>query len=65
MPFKIIKNRTKKGKYSVINKYTRRNFSPKGIPLSRAKKQLAVLYINLRSKSAREKRKDKYLTRKK
>jgi len=64
MPFIIIKNRTKKGKYSVINKYTRRNFSPKGIPLERAKKQLAVLYINLRSKSARGK-KDKYLTRKK
>jgi hypothetical protein len=55
MPFKIIKNRTKKGKYSVINKYTRRNFSPKGIPLSRAKKQLAALYINL-SKSAKERK---------
>ena len=64
MPFQIIKNRTKKGKYSVINKYTRRNFSPKGIPLSRAKKQLAALYINL-SKIVRGKRKDKYLTRKK
>ena len=64
MPFQIIKNRTKKGKYSVINKYTRRNFSPKGIPLSRAKKQLAALYINL-SKTVRGKRKDKYLTRKK
>jgi hypothetical protein len=47
MPFKIIKNRTHKGKYSVVNKYTGRNFSPKGIPLSRAKKQLAALYINL------------------
>ena len=55
MPFQIIKNRTKKGKYSVINKYTRRNFSPKGIPLSRAKKQLAALYINL-SKSAKERK---------
>jgi len=55
MPFKIVKNRTKKGKYSVINKYTRRNFSPKGIPLSRAKKQLAALYINL-SKSAKERK---------
>jgi len=55
MPFKIIKNRTKKGKYSVINKYTRRNFSPKGIPLSRAKKQLAALYISL-SKSAKERK---------
>ena len=65
MPFIIIKNRTKKGKKSVINKYTRRNFSPKGIPLERAKKQLAALYINLRGKSARGKRKDKYLTRKK
>lgn len=49
MPFIIIKNK-KKGKYSVINKYTRRNFSPKGIPLSRAKKQLAALYINLSKK---------------
>ena len=58
MPFIIIKNRTKKGKKSVINKYTRRNFSPKGIPLERAKKQLAALYINLRGKSARGKRKD-------
>jgi hypothetical protein len=55
MPFQIIKNRTKKGKYSVINKYTRRNFSPKGIPLSRAKKQLAALYISL-SKSAKERK---------
>jgi len=55
MPFKIIKNRTKKGKYSVINKYTRRNFSPKGIPLSRAKKQLAALYISF-SKSAKERK---------
>lgn len=55
MPFQIIKNRTKKGKYSVINKYTRRNFSPKGIPLSRAKKQLAALYINL-SKTAKERK---------
>ena len=55
MPFIIIKNRTKKGKKSVINKYTRRNFSPKGIPLSRAKKQLAALYINL-SKSAKERK---------
>ena len=64
MPFQIIKNRTKKGKYSFINKYTRRNFSPKGIPLERAKKQLAALYINL-SKTVRGKRKDKYLTRKK
>lgn len=64
MPFIIIKNRTKKGKYSVINKYTRRNFSPKGIPLERAKKQLAALYINL-NKTVRGKRKDKYLTRKK
>jgi hypothetical protein len=59
MPFKIIKNRTHKGKYSVVNKYTGRNFSPKGIPLSRAKKQLAALYINLINKG-----KDKNLTRK-
>ena len=57
MPFKIVKNRTHKGKYYVVNKYTGRNFSPKGIPLSRAKKQLAVLYINLSKK-------DKNLTRK-
>jgi hypothetical protein len=56
MPFIIVKNRkSKKGKYtySVINKYTRRNFSPKGIPLSRAKKQLAALYINF-SKNNKE-----------
>ena len=46
MPFKIIK--TRKNKYSVVNKYTGRNFSPKGIPLSHAKKQLAALYINLK-----------------
>ena len=59
MPFKIIKNRTHKGKYSVVNKNTGRNFSPKGIPLSRAKKQLAALYINLINKG-----KDKNLTRK-
>ena len=60
MPFKIIKNRTHKGKYSVVNKNTGRNFSPKGIPLSRAKKQLAALYINLINKG----NKDKNLTRK-
>ena len=60
MPFKIIKNRTHKGKYSVVNKYTGRNFSPKGIPLSRAKKQLAALYINLINKG----NKVKNLTRK-
>ena len=60
MPFKIIKNRTHKGKYSVVNKYTGRNFSPKGIPLSRAKKQLAALYINL----SKYNKKDKNLTRK-
>jgi hypothetical protein len=51
MPFTIMK--TRKNKYSIVNKYTGRNFSPKGIPLSRAKKQLAALYINLK--------KDKYV----
>ena len=43
MPFSIIK--LPSGKYSVINKITGHNLSPKGIPLDRAKKQLRALYI--------------------
>jgi hypothetical protein len=43
MPFIIIPNGRR---YSVINQITGHNFSPKGIPLSRAKKQLAALKIH-------------------
>lgn len=44
MPFAIIK--LPSGKYSVINKITGHNFSPKGIPLDRANKQLKALYLH-------------------
>jgi len=43
MPFAIIKH--KKG-YSVINRISGHNFSPDGIPLARAKKQLKALQIH-------------------
>lgn len=43
MPFAIIKH--KKG-YSVINRISGHNFSPEGIPLARAKKQLKALYLH-------------------
>ena len=46
MPFLIIKN-PKKG-YSVINRITGHNFSPKGIPLARAKQQLKALHLHIK-----------------
>jgi len=44
MPFNIIKLR--KGLFSVINSITGHNFSPKGIPLARAKRQMRALYLH-------------------
>lgn len=48
MPYSIIQIKKKPARYSVINKITHHNFSPKGISKAMAKRQLRALYLHTR-----------------